>query len=231
MIAKAKEYHFNTIIFQVRPTNDAWYQSKLNPWTSFISGEQGKDPGFDVFAWFVEQCRKNQLTVHAWMNPYRVCSLKLSDLKKTKEEYLNTLAPNNFARLHPELVIETVESKLILDPSSPKVRSFVADSAVEIAKNYDVKAIHMDDYFYPYEAIKDENEQAQFQASNFTSLGDYRRHQVNLLIKLMHEQLSKLPKKLNSGLVRLGFTARTPSGLKNPTNQRGSKGPIIIFLL
>nr|HPN61307.1 family 10 glycosylhydrolase [Bacilli bacterium] len=224
VIAKAKEYHFNTIIFQVRPTNDAWYQSKLNPWTSFISGEQGKDPGFDVFAWFVEQCRKNQLTVHAWMNPYRVCSLKLSDLKKTKEEYLNTLAPNNFARLHPELVIETVESKLILDPSSPKVRSFVADSAVKIAKNYDVKAIHMDDYFYPYEAIKDENEQAQFQASNFTSLGDYRRHQVNLLIKLMHEQLSKLPKKVEFGISPFGIYRTNTKWFKEPNESAWEQG-------
>ena len=73
----------------------------------------------------------------------------------SKKEFLNTLAENNFARLRPDLVIETVQSKLILDPSSEEVREFVSESALEIARNT-TKAIHMDDYFYPYEAIVDE---------------------------------------------------------------------------
>ncbi|MGD9886593.1 MAG: glycoside hydrolase family 10 protein [Bacilli bacterium] len=224
VIAKVKEYHFNTIVFQVRPTNDAWYPSTLNPWTSFITGEQGRDPGFDVFGWFVDECKKEKLNVHAWLNPYRVCSVKLTDVNQTKAEYLNSLAPNNFARLHPELVIETVEHKLILDPASEMVREFVAESALEIAKNYDVKAIHMDDYFYPYEAIKDDSEQTKFLASGFKTLGDYRRHNVDLLIKLMHEKLLTLNKKVEFGISPFGIYRTNTKWFKEPNESAWEHG-------
>lgn len=205
VIAKVKEYKMNTIIFQVRPTNDALYESKLNPWSSFITGEQGKYPGFDVFGYFVEEAKKAGITVHAWMNPYRVSNIKISDLNMTKEEYLNSLAPNNFARLHPELVIETVLDKLILDPASEEVRKFVAESAYEIADKYDVKAIHMDDYFYPYEEIRDPNEEEKFRASGFEKLSDFRRDNVNKLIKTIHERLLQLPRKVEFGISPFGI--------------------------
>jgi uncharacterized lipoprotein YddW (UPF0748 family) len=224
VIAKVLEYHFNTIVFQVRPTNDAWYQSNLNPWTAFITGEQGKYPGFDVLGWFIEECKKHNIVVHAWLNPYRVCSIKLSDINKTKEEYLQSLADNNFAKLHPELVIETVESKLILDPASEVVREFVSESALEIAKNYDVKAIHMDDYFYPYEAIKDAKEQEKFLASGFTTLGDFRRDNVNKLIKLMHEKLLTLPKKVEFGISPFGIYRTNTKWFKEPNESAWEHG-------
>ncbi|MFA5482511.1 MAG: family 10 glycosylhydrolase, partial [Bacilli bacterium] len=155
VIKKVKEFNMNSIIFQVRPANDAFYKSDLNPWSSFITGIQGKDPGFDIFEWFIEEARKEGLTIHAWINPYRVSLKKLPDLKMTKDEYLDTLADNNFARLNKNLVIETVGGSLILDPASIEVREFVSDSVLEIASNYDIKAVHIDDYFYPYEEIKD----------------------------------------------------------------------------
>jgi uncharacterized lipoprotein YddW (UPF0748 family) len=224
VIKKANEYNFNAIIFQVRPTNDAWYESKLNPWSAFITGEQGKYPGFDVLGWFIEEAKKAKISVHAWLNPYRVCSVKLTDINKTKAEYLESLAPNNFARLHPELVIETAEAKLILDPASEEVREFVSESALEIAKNYDVKAIHMDDYFYPYEAIKDEFEQEKLQKSGFATLGDYRRDNVNRLIKMMHDKLKTLPKKVEFGISPFGIYRTNTKWFKEPNESAWENG-------
>ncbi len=223
-IQKIKEYHFNTVVFQVRPTNDAWYESKLNPWTAFITGEQGKYPGFDVFGWFAKEANAAGLTVQAWMNPYRISVVKLTDAHQTKEEYLNSLAPNNFARRHPELVIVTAEQKLILDPASDAVREFVADSAAEIGRNYNVKAIHMDDYFYPYEAIKDENEEAKFQASGFKTLGDFRRNNVSLLIKRVKEKLSELPKKVEFGISPFGIYRTNTKWFKEPSESAWEHG-------
>lgn len=205
VIAKVKEYHMNTVIFQVRPTNDALYESDLNPWSRYITGTEGKDPGFDVFGWFVEQAKKEGLSVHAWINPYRVSHAKFTDLKMTKDEYLNSLAPNNFARLHPELVVETVLDKLILNPAKKEVMEFVSDTALEIARKYDVKAIHMDDYFYPYEEIRDPNEEAEFKASGFEKLADYRRNNVDQLIKMMSDKLRTLPKKVEFGISPFGI--------------------------
>jgi len=205
VIQKVKEYNLNTVVFQVRPCNDALYESSLNPWSAFLTGKQGQYPGFDLFGWFIEKANKAGIEVHAWMNPYRVSTVKLSDLQLTKNEYLETLAANNFARLNPNDVIETVQTKLILDPSSIKVQDFVAESAYEIASKYNVKAIHMDDYFYPYEAIIDPKEDDKLRLSGFIKLSDYRRSNINLLIKKMSEKLKTLPKKVEFGISPFGI--------------------------
>lgn len=204
VIKKVKEYHFNTIVFQVRPTNDAFYESKLNPWSRFITGEEDKFPGFDVLGWFIDEAKKENIDVHAWINPYRVSNLKFTDEFKTKDEFLDSLSPKNFARKHKNLVIETVLDKLILDPASEEVQDFVSETALEIAKNYDVKAIHIDDYFYPYEAIRDPNEEQKHQGSTL-SLDDWRRQNVSKLMEKISTKLKSLPKKVEFGISPFGI--------------------------
>lgn len=220
VIKKITEFNLNTVIFQVRPANDAFYKSDLNPWSSFITGDQGKNPGFDVFGWFVEEAKKEGLSVHAWINPYRVALKKLSELKMTKDEYLETLAVNNFARINKHLVIETIGGSLILDPASSEVREFVSDSVLEIARNYDVKAVHIDDYFYPYEEIKDNEEELKFKKSGIKHLDDFRRDNVNKLIKLIHEKLASLPKKVEFGISPFGVYRTNSEYFENKEDKR-----------
>src|SRR5574344_1334144 len=105
IIATLLKYNMNTLIFQVRSINDAMYPSALNPWSRFLTGTEGVDPGFDVFGYVCELAKRRHIKVHAWMNPYRVSLGDLKTLNMTKDEYLNTLAPNNYARLHPEDVL------------------------------------------------------------------------------------------------------------------------------
>ena len=206
VIKKVKEYHFNTIVFQVRPTNDAFYKSELNPWSRFITGTEDKYPGFDVLEWFIAEAKKENIEVHAWINPYRVSNLKFSDLNMTKDEFLNSLSPKNFARRNPELCLATVENKVILDPSSKEVQEFVSDSALEIARNYDVRAIHIDDYFYPYEAIIDPQEEEKHQKLNpELSLADFRRKNVDKLMKMISDKLKTLDKKVEFGISPFGI--------------------------
>ncbi|MCL2521798.1 MAG: family 10 glycosylhydrolase [Erysipelotrichales bacterium] len=200
VIKTVKEHNMNAVVFQARPTNDAFYKSELNPWSSFITGTQGQEPGFDLLAFFIEEAKKENISVHAWLNPYRISHRKLSDLKMDKLTFLNTLATNNFARLNPDLVIETTETKLILDPASPKVIEFMAETVKELAMNYDIKSIHIDDYFYPYEPINDPEETVKHQASGIEKLSDFRRENVNKLIKKIHETLKALPKKVEFGI-------------------------------
>ena len=121
ILEKLKEYHMNTAVFQVRPTSDALYKTDKNPWSDVLTGTQGKDPGFDVLEFFVNEAKKRNISVHAWINPYRVSGVKLDDLRVTKDEYLETLAPNNFARLRKDLVILTRDIKMIFDPDSLEV--------------------------------------------------------------------------------------------------------------
>ena len=195
-ISQMKEYHMNTCIFHMRPMNDAFYPSKLAPFSKYLTGTEGKDPGFDVFGYFVDQANKEGIDTHAWMNPYRVLGGGLHDkLNKTKEEYLETLDPLNYARRHPEYVIETERGGLILDPASNDVIEYVSDCALEVAELYDIKAVHMDDYFYPYDEIIDPNEEAKWKASGIEKKGDFRRDNVTRLIKRIHEKLVDLEKR------------------------------------
>lgn len=212
VIKTVKEYHFNTIVFQVRPTNDAFYQSELNPWSRFITGTEDKYPGFDVLGWFIEEAKKENIEVHAWINPYRVSNLKFTDLNMTKDEFLNSLSPKNFAHRRPDLCLATSENKIILDPASSEVQEFVSETALEIAKNYDVRAIHIDDYFYPYEAIIDPLEEEKHQRLNpELCLADFRRKNVDKLMKLISDKIKTLDKKVEFGISPFGIyrTAKT----------------------
>ena len=200
VIDKLKEYHMNTVVFQVRPVNDALYESDLNPWSSVLTGKEGLYPGFDPFGFFMENIKDKNINVHAWINPYRAGRVDIVKEGMSKEDFINTLDPKNFARLNPESTILTKQNKLLLDPTSQKVRDFVSDSCLEIAKKYPVKAIHIDDYFYPYEDIDDPTEESKCKEAGFTKVSDFRRHNVDLLIKEIRDKLNTLPRKVEFGI-------------------------------
>ena len=200
IIETVASYNMNTIIFQVRPTNDAYYPSKLNPWSRFITGVEGQDPGFDVLEFVINEAKKYGIRIHAWMNPYRVSTATLDNLNLTKEEYLNTLSENNFARLHPEHTILDGTNKVILSPSHPEVIDFVTKSIIEVADNYDVEGVHIDDYFYPYAKIPEELEHEdyiKYRISEDQSLDDFRRMNVDKMIENVHNELKKSFSKTN----------------------------------
>ena len=154
IVTNLKRAGFTAVIFQVRPSNDAFYQSKYNPWSRYIRGTEGYAyKSFDPLHYMTAEAQRQGLEFHAWLNPFRVTkSTALS-----KNDYLATLAPNNFARRNPETVLAVPAqggNMLILDPGHPKVKAFLLDTVREIIVNYNVDAIHFDDYFYPYEGIR-----------------------------------------------------------------------------
>ncbi|GAA1540948.1 uncharacterized lipoprotein YddW (UPF0748 family) [Microbacterium ginsengiterrae] len=169
-----ESWNMNAVIFQVRPLLDAYYPSELNPWSGFLTGTQGVDPGYDPLARAVEATHARGMEFHAWLNPYRVTNSKMTSatvlgaLDMTADEvkalsipeYIaaladaGILAPDNYAVQHPDQVL-MFEEKLFLDPGEPAVRTSVADTVAEIVANYDVDAIHFDDYFYPYRITVD----------------------------------------------------------------------------
>lgn len=195
MIENMASYKINTMIFQVRPNNDAYYESALNPWSRYITGTEGKNPGFDVLKYVIDEAKKYNIKVHAWMNPYRVSSASLTQLNMTKEEYLNTLDELNFAKRHPEHTILDGDQKIILSPSHPEVIDFVAKTIMEVVDNYDVEGVHIDDYFYPYAKIPEEKEYEDYLAyreNESQSFDDFRRMNVDKMIKRIHDELKKL---------------------------------------
>ena len=163
-----QEWNMNALIFQIRPTLDAFYPSQINPWSHFLTGTQGADPGWDPLEWMIAQTHGRGMEFHAWLNPYRVTAanyrwlpvpgytsaqiiaMGTAELVRTLNA-VGMLADNNFAVLHPEYVYR-FNGRLYLDAGFPAVRRHVVDTIVEVIENYDVDAIHFDDYFYPYRA-------------------------------------------------------------------------------
>lgn len=191
---------FNALIFQIRPNNDAFYPSIWNPWSRFLSGTEGKplDPAFDPLEFMIRESHRRGLEFHAWINPYRLAFTK----HRSVAQFVRTLSPKNYAAMHPEWVLgirDGERTMMILNPGEPAVRQFILVTIAEILEKYDVDAIHMDDYFYPYHPISDEDRATYRKyARKGQSLGDWRRanndalvHGVSLLIRRHNKQKAK----------------------------------------
>ena len=188
----------NAIMFQVRGECDALYESPYEPWSRFLTGEQGVAPSpyWDPLRWMITECHKRGMELHAWVNPYRA---------KTKST--NVLAANHVAIKHPERVF-AYGNQLILNPGNPANREYIYKVVSDIVRRYDVDGIHMDDYFYPYpaagEAIPDEREFKHYN-NGIADKGDWRRDNVNVLIKQLSDSIHHIKPWVKFGVSPFGI--------------------------
>ena len=158
MLDTCELYNMNAVVFQVSPMLDSFWPSEHRPWSNYLySTRQGNGPLWDPLAIMVEETHRRGLEYHAWINPYRVLSdikIQGDNTQASKTSVLNalkndrTLAENNFAVMNPGFVFRH-NNIFYLDPGFPEVRTHVINTVKEIIENYDVDAIHFDDYFYP----------------------------------------------------------------------------------
>ena len=188
----------NAIIFQVRAEADALYKSSYEPWSRFLTGVQGKAPGWDPLQWMIDECHKRNMELHAWINPYRA---------KTKGTA--ALSPIHPYNKHPELFVKYA-GQLYFDPALPENRKYICKIVRDIVSRYDIDAIHMDDYFYPYpypnpgEAFPDKVSFAQY-GRGYSDVGDWRRDNVNILIKEIHETVRECKPWVKFGVSPFGI--------------------------
>ena len=135
---KFAKYNANAVIMQIRPCADAFYASELEPWSEYISGQQGKDPGYDVLGWMIEETHKRGMEFHAWMNPYRISN--------SATAFATSGAANHPAKLHPEWTMK-YDNLLIYRPALPEVKQHLLNVVDDLISKYDVDGIHFDDYF------------------------------------------------------------------------------------
>lgn len=174
-----QEIGINAVIFQVRPEADALYASEIEPWSRYLSGTQGQAPAdyWDPLQFMIDACHERGMELHAWINPYRA-----------KTSLRNELAPDHIINLHPEW-FKTYGDQMFFDPSLQECRDFIASVVSDIITRYDVDALHMDDYFYPYPVDGLEfpdSEDYATKGDGFATIGDFRRHNVDLLIEQIH---------------------------------------------
>ena len=197
MLDGLQQMGINAVIFQVRPHADAFYRSSLEPWSRFLTGTQGiaPTPVWDPMQYLIEACHERNMEFHAWLNPYRV-----------KSNLNEQLAPGHIYHKHPEWFV-TYGNQLYFDPGLPESRKFICQVVDDIVSRYDIDAIHMDDYFYPYPiAGKEFPDQKSFaRYGNGLSLSDWRRNNVNFLIQELHQTISQRKPWVRFGISPFGI--------------------------
>jgi len=187
LAATIADMGFNTIMFQVRPNCDAFYKSSINPWSRWLTGEEGKalDGGFDPLTFMIAESHRRGLKFYAWMNPYRVGQVDVS----AASTYLKTLSPGNFARRNPGMVVrwnnrKTNVSFFFLDPGRAEVVTHIVNSVREVLERYRPDGIVFDDYFYPI-GVDDACDAVTFRkfGRKGQSLADWRRANTELMIR------------------------------------------------
>jgi len=206
-----KKNKLNTVFFQVRPACDALYKSEIFPISAYIS-KDGTLP-FDPLEYLVTKAHSMNIYVHAWVNPLRV-TVSGNDL--------SALPDGSPAKEHPDWVVPYADGKLYLNAGLAEVRQLIADGVGEIVANYDVDGVVFDDYFYPYPAYDengsivdfDDSEEYAFYGSMFDNIADWRRDNINQIIKLCHTTVHETDPECVFGVA--------PSGVWQ--NDNGSNG-------
>ncbi|MFF8311883.1 glycoside hydrolase family 10 protein [Streptomyces lydicus] len=171
----------NTVFFQVRPTADALWPSPYEPWSQYLTGVQGRDPGWDPLDFAVREAHRRGLALHAWFNPYRIANH--TDPQR--------LAADHPARRHPGWVVP-YGGKLYYNPGLPEVRDFCLDAMLDAVARYPVDGVHFDDYFYPYPAAGqrfDDDDAFEEYGGDFESRADWRRDNTDRLVHAMAQRL------------------------------------------
>lgn len=204
----------NAIIFQVRPECDALYESKLEPWSRFLTGVQGQAPSpyWDPLQWMITECHKRGMELHAWINPYRA---------KTKTT--TSLASNHIAMRHPELVFP-YDGLFILNPALKANRDYIASVVKDIVSRYDVDGLHIDDYFYPYpvagQTIPDERD-FRNNSNGIRNINDWRRYNVDMFIKEISEVIHDTKPWVKFGVSPFGIYRNQKSDPVNGSKTNG----------
>jgi len=212
LLDRARELHLNAIILQVRPAADALYASRLEPWSEYLTGAQGRapdDPGYDPLREWIAESHRRGLELHAWFNPYRA---RHSSAK-------SPLAPTHLANTHPEAV-KPYGDLLWMDPAEPAAAKQTLAVIRDVVRRYDVDGVHLDDYFYPY-PIKDPGStatpaanldfpddpawQRYLAADGKLSRAEWRRENINRLVAEIYRSIHAIKPWVRFGVSPFGL--------------------------
>ncbi|MEO9479043.1 MAG: family 10 glycosylhydrolase [Maribacter dokdonensis] len=202
--------NYNAVIVQVRAAGDAFYQSDYAPYSRFLTGEEGTAPKWntDVLEWMINETHERGMEFHAWLNPYRA----------TFDENFEVLSETHDYCTHPEWIVH-YGKKNYYNPGLPEVRNHFSNIIAELVTNYDVDAIHFDDYFYPYKVLNevfDDSVAFKMYAQEHQKLDDWRRSNIDSLIRQSHETIKSIKPWVQFGISPFGVWKN------NSTDPKGS---------
>lgn len=176
--------NMNGVCLQVRPMADALYKSSYEPWSSYITGTRGQDPGWDPLAFAVEECHKRGIECHAWVNPYRFSNSGGRDCNTAQDQALKNSD-----------ILMAVGDRVVFNPGLKASRERLLNVCREMIQNYDIDGIIFDDYFYPGGGTPEDSSAPDYDlwrnSGTTMSIGDWRRANVNLMVKEMYEMVQE----------------------------------------
>lgn len=191
--------NFNAVYFQVRTMSDAFYKSSYEPWSSYLTGTRGKDPGWDPLAFVVEECHKRGMECHAWVNPYRFSTG--SNWSTAQDQALKA------AGMLLAYTKSDGKTTTILNPGLESVRKRIVDVCKEIISNYDVDGLVFDDYFYP-EGIPVTSSAGDYdlwqKSGASMTFGDWRRNNVNQMVADVYKMVQQQKPYVRFGISPAG---------------------------
>lgn len=208
MLDSLKNNNLTTLYYHVRVMCDAAYDSKYEPWSSYISGTRGLKPPFDPFAYLLENAHKRGIEVYAWINPYRYSN---NGVRYGDGEL-------NYENSHPEWLLSNA-SETILNPALPEVEQRIVDVCQDIISKYDVDGLVFDDYFYNNGGLELSADadfyNAYVTAGGTLSQADWRRENVNTMVRKVDNMV-----KDTKPWVRFGIS---PAGVAGTANTSAPK--------
>lgn len=210
-----KDLNFNAAIVQVRTAGDAFYDSRYSPWSRFLTGKEGEplDTSYNLLAWMIDEAHKRGMEFHAWLNPYRA----------TFDLETENLSPLHDFNVNPEWMVK-YGKKYYYNPGLPDVRKKMTSIIEELVTNYDIDAIHYDDYFYPYtiagEVFDDSLSFRQYGLPNQT-LEDWRRSNMDSLIKNSYQTIKTTKPSVEFGVSPFGVWKNKTSDPRGSDTQAG----------
>ncbi len=206
----------NAIILQVRPAADALYQSTYEPWSPYLTGEMGLDPGYDPLEFAIEEAHRKGLELHAWFNPFRA-----------QTNHKNKVSSNHIVNTRPDW-IKRYGNYLWLDPGNPEARRYSLQVMLDVVERYDIDGVHMDDYFYPYPHPTNDKplpfpDLDSFERFGHGKLDKWRRSNIDSFVKDLYQEVRKTKPWVDVGI--------SPFGIWKPGVPKGTEASLDAYSL
>jgi len=216
ILNRCQAMRLNAVVFQIRPSADALYPSKLEPWSEYLTNRQGKapNPAWDPLAFAIQEAHKRGLELHVWFNPYRA----------NHPAQKGPVAANHLSKTNPTIV-KQYGRYLWMDPGEPLVQKRTLDVIKDVVRRYDIDGVHIDDYFYPYpEGGQDFPDQASYAAyqrrGGLLNKKDWRRQNVDRMVKAIYDGIKAEKKHVKFGISPFGiYRPGVPAGIQAGIDQ------------
>ncbi len=197
-LEQLKSMGCNAVIVQIRPACDAFYASSIEPWSHYLTGRQGEAPFpfYDPLVFMIEETHKRNMEFHAWFNPFRALV----------DNTQNINPPWHVTKAHKDWLIN-YDGKALLDPGLPEAREYVIKVMADVVKRYDIDAVHLDDYFYPYRVAGKPFNDAKSYARYGQGMDkdDWRRNNVSLFVSLLNTTIKSIKPWMKLGISPFGI--------------------------